>query len=430
VWRWALLPILVCGLCVMPAAAAAAPKTERVSVSSAGREGKKDSLDASISANGRFVAFESAAPNLVKGDTNDAYDVFVRDRATGTTTRVSVSSAGRQGRADSYEPSISANGRFVAFESTARNLVKGDGNGYADVFVHDRATGTTTRVSVHSRGREAEGMSSKPAISDDGRIVAFESTAPDLVRGDENGFKDVFVHDRVTSRTSRVSVGSAGVEGDADSHRPAVSADGRFVAFVSDASNLVGGDGDDFEDVFVHDRATGRTRIVSISSAGVKSDNGAFDPSISDDGRFVAFSSSSSNLVKGDEKGYSDVFVHDRQRAKTTRVSVSSAGREAKGASSSPSISGNGRFVAFHSAAPNLVKGDTNDERDVFVHDRATGRIIRASVSTAGREGKRFSDNPSISNDGRFVAFQTRAWNLVRGDENDATDVLVRGPLT
>ena len=134
--------------------------------------------------------------------------------------------------------------------------------------------------------------------------------------------------------------------------------------------------------------------------------------------------------MKGDGNGFSDVFVHDRQRAKTTRVSVSSAGREAKDQSSSPSISGSGRFVAFQSSAPNLVKGDTNDERDVFVHDRATGKTIRASVSTAGREGKRFSDNPSISNDGRFVAFQTRAWNLVRGDENDATDVLVRGPLT
>ena len=430
-FRWGLVVLLIGGLLAAPAPASAGSgvKTERASVSSAGREGKHDSLDASISATGRFVAFESRAPNLVKGDDNGAYDVFVRDRGTDTTTRVSVRSNGRQANGSSFEPSISANGRFVAFQSDAPNLVRGDTNDADDVFVHDRVTGRTTRVSVNSRGRQADGESSNPAISDDGRIVAFESAAPDLVRSDGNGVKDVFVHDRVTGKTTRVSVSSTGAEGDADSHRPSPSADGRFIAFSSDASNLVGGDGDSYEDVFVHDRATGRTKVVSISSAGVKADLGASDASISDDGRFVAFSSGATNLVKGDDGMLSDVFVHDRMKGRTTRVSVRSSGAQADGASTGPSISGSGRFIAFYSGAKNLVAGDLNGERDVFVHDRVTGATERVSVSTSGREGNSFSDNPSISSDARFVAFQSRARNLVPGDGNDSTDVLVRGPL-
>jgi Tol biopolymer transport system component len=293
----------------VPGWAATTPKTRRVSVSSAGAEGNNWSYYPSISADGRFVAFSSDASNLVAGDGNGTSDVFVRDRATGKTRRVSVSSAGAEGNNASYDPSISADGRFVAFHSDASNLVAGDGNGTSDVFVRDRATGKTRRVSVSSAGAEGNGDSYASSISADGRFVAFHSNASNLVAGDGNGTSDIFVHDRATGKTRRVSVSSAGAQGNGASYNPSISADGRFVAFHSNASNLVAGDGNGTTDVFVHDRATGKTRRVSVSSAGAEGNGASYNPSISADGRFVAFESSASNLVAGDGNGTSDIFV-------------------------------------------------------------------------------------------------------------------------
>ena len=226
-------------------------KTKRVSLSSAGAEGNRGSSFPSISADGHFVAFESSASNLVGGDTNDFGDVFVRNRWSGKTKRVSVSSAGAQGNLGSARASISAGGRFVAFEAAAWNLVGGDTNGESDVFVRDRRTGKTRRVSVSSAGAEGNGGSSRASISADGRFVAFYSFASNLVGGDTNGSFDVFVRNRWTGKTKRVSVSSAGAEGNNDSFSPSISADGRFVAFHSFASNLVGGDTNGFGDVFV-----------------------------------------------------------------------------------------------------------------------------------------------------------------------------------
>ena len=263
-------------------------------------------------------------------------------------------------------PSISADGRFVAFESDASDLVRHDTLGFQDVFVHDRETGKTTRVSISSGGSQANGDSDDPSISASGRFVAFESDATNLVAGDTLGFRDVFVHDRKTGKTSRVSVRSGGTEGDGPSGHPAISATGRLVAFESDASNLVAGDTLGFRDVFVRDRRSGITRRVSLRSDGAEGEGESRGAAISREGRYVAFVSDAPNLVPQDTKGFADVFVHDRSTGQTTRESVRSNGAEADGDSSGTAISDDGRFVAFGSFATNLVTSDTNTERDAF----------------------------------------------------------------
>jgi Tol biopolymer transport system component len=255
------------------------------------------------------VAFQSTASNLVSGDTNGKYDIFVHDRQTGATTRVSVSSNGSEGNSNSYSPSISSDGSYVAFDSNASNLVPGDTNENYDIFVHERQTGATSRVSVGSDGSEGNGRSSNPSISADGRYVAFNSDAGNLVPVDTNGDYDVFVHDRQTGATSRVSVSSDGSEGNSYSLFPVISADGRYVAFASNAGNLVPGDTNGIYDIFVHDRQTGATSRVSVSSDGSEGNDSSARPSISADGRYAVFSSVAGNLVSGDTNGFEDVFV-------------------------------------------------------------------------------------------------------------------------
>ncbi|MDO8706573.1 MAG: hypothetical protein Q7J84_16675 [Sulfuricaulis sp.] len=345
--------------------------TTRVSVDSAGNQANNSSIDPAISADGRFVAFGSAAANLVPGDTNGLPDIFVHDRLTGETTRVSVDSAGNQANGSSDNPAISADGRLVAFRSSAKNLVPDDTNNTGDIFVHDRLTGQTTRVSVDSAGNQADRDSYNPEISADGRFVAFFSYATSLVPNDTNSTRDIFVHDRLTGQTTRVSVDSAGNQANGDSSIPAISADGRFVTFGSAAANLVPGDTNvSSYDLFVHDRLTGETTRVSVDSAGNQTEGYSYDPSISADGRLVAFRSSANNLVPGDTNGGDDIFVHDRLTGETTRVSVDSSGGQVNLSSDTPSLSADGRFVAFRSFANNLVLGDTNGSYDIFVHDR------------------------------------------------------------
>jgi Tol biopolymer transport system component len=413
---------------ILVAAPAAAASTTRVSVKSDGKQANGSSSDSSISANGRYVAFDSVASNLVAKDTNGTVDVFVRDRSTGKTKRVSVRSDGKQGKGYSYSPSISANGRYVAFVSGAKNLVARDTNGTEDIFVHDRVTKKTTRVSVKSNGKEANGGNSfDPSISADGRVVAFESDASNLVARDTNGRDDVFVHDRVTKKTTRVSVKSNGKQGTGgNSFSPSISADGRYVAFTSFAPNLVAKDTNGRLDVFVHDRVTKKTTRVSVTSDGAEGTGESLRPSISANGRYVAFPSYASDLVAGDEKGFVDVFVRDRVAKKTTRVSVRSDGAEGTGESYEPSISADGRHVAFMSYATNLVAGDTNEAGDVFVHDRVTGKTSRVSVTSDGTEGNGGNSSfASISANGRFVAFMSQA-DLVAEDTNEVGDIFVR----
>jgi Tol biopolymer transport system component/pimeloyl-ACP methyl ester carboxylesterase len=409
-------------------------------VDSAGNQANGPSDESAISADGRYVAFVSEASNLVPGDTNacfpdyDCPDVFVHDRQTGVTERVSVDSAGNQTNSESHSPAINADGRYIAFGSYATNLVPNDTNdcldpplfGCPDVFVHDRQTGVTERVSVDSVGAQANDYSAEPAISADGRYVAFWSLADNLVPGDTNGSQDVFVHDRQTGTTERVSVDNAGNQADSASESPEISSDGRYVAFASWASNLVPGDTNGQEDIFVHDRQTGATERVSVDSSGNQATSNSYVPAISANGRYVAFACWDCNLVSGDTNSTFDVFVHDRQTGTTERVSVDSAGTQGNWWSDWPTISADGRYVAFVSLASNLVPEDTNGNWDIFIHDRATGATERVSVNSSGEQADNGSQSrAAISADGRYVAFSSWASNLVPGDTG-YKDVFVR----
>jgi Tol biopolymer transport system component len=420
---------MVLGLAVHASAGAAV--TTRVSVSSSGEQGNAPSESGPLSAGGRFEAFLSEASNLVPGDTNGASDVFVRNRRSGVTRRVSVSSSGEQADGVSGRPSISAGGRFVAFPDDASNLVPGDTNNDFDAFVRDRWTGTTTRVSVSSSGTQGNGASGTPSISSNGRFVAFASGASNLVPGDTNGASDVFVRDRWRGCTRRVSVSSSGRQGNVSSLSPAISANGRFVAFVSDAK-FVAGDTNGFHDVFVRDRWSSTTTRVTASSIGGQ--GGGTSPAISADGRFVAFFAyDTSQLVAGDDNLADDAFVRDRSTGTTTRISVSPSGEQGNGSSGqggSPSVSEDGRYVAFDSYASNLVPGDTNGYSDTFVRDLWTQTTTRISVTSAGTQGNGLSFGPYVSANGRVVAFFSYASNLVSGDMNATNDVFVRGPLS
>ncbi len=425
------------------AARAATQITTRVSVDSAGNQANDLSGESVISSDGRYVAFGSGASNLVPNDTNNlcdyngdyvfnenCADVFVHDRLTGTTERVSVDSTGNQANKGSGSPDISADGRFVVFISSATNLVPPDTNGFLDAFVHDRLKGNTERVSVDGAGNEANDDVYGPvAISSDGRFVVFRTRASNLVSADTNGWDDVFVRDRLTGVTDRVSVDSAGNQADLPSDHFAISGDGRFVAFDSLATNLVYGDTNNFPDIFVRDRLTGTTERASVDSLGNEAEFDSHEPAISADGRFVAFESRATNLVDGDTNNHPDIFVHDRLTGTTELASVDSAGGQANDNSCCSSLSADGRFVAFGSSASNLTDDvDTNGTKDAFVHDRKTGITAKVSVSSEGTPGNNVSagfPGPSISADGRFVAFASVASNLVLDDTNGHWDVFL-----
>jgi PKD repeat protein len=399
----------------------------RVSIASDGTQGNGNSYPPSISADARFVAFASEASNLVDDDTNGHSDIFIHDRKTGETTRLPVAGDGTQSNGGSYRPLLSADGRFVAFSSDASNLVDNDTNNYKDVFLHDRQTGETIRVSVASDGTEGDRESEGPSVSGDGRFVAFSSYAGNLVDNGTKGRREIYLHDRQTRETTRVSVASDGTPANSYSGWPAISGDGRLVAFESAASNLVLGDTNDRHDVFVHDRQTGETTRVSVASDGTQGNGWSEWASISADGRFVAFSSASDNLVDDDTNNHYDLFVHDRQTGETIRASVASDGTEGNGWTQNPaSFSADGRFVAFDSWASTLVPGDTNGVDDIFIHDLQRRETIRVSVADDGTQSNGGSWWPFLSGDGRFVAFLSRASNLVPGDSNGADDVFVR----
>jgi Tol biopolymer transport system component len=414
-----------------PAAAGPPPQgmTTRASVGSAGEEAGATSVPVhgrSLSADGRFVSFQSAFA-FVKPDTNGYLDVYAHDRQTGVTELISVNAAGTAPQYGGFSPAISGNGRRVAFVSNAYDLVHVKTSSlFYDVFVRDREFGVMTLASVSATGGEADAHSFLPGLSGDGSQVAFGSYATNLVAGDGNGEPDIFVRDLAQSTTARVSIASNGAEADGPSFGGAISSDGRYVAFHSFAGNLVPGDTNAAADVFVHERPSGLTIRVSVDSSAAQANGASLHASISGDGRFVAFVSEASNLVNGDSNGVADVFVHDRQIGTTRRVSVGPAGAQADGTSALPAISADGTLVAFQSFASNLVPGDTNGAPDVFLHDLASGRTERLSLDSNGAEGNGGSGLPSISADGRLAVFQSAASNLVSGDANGVADVFVR----
>lgn len=408
------------------------PATERVSVGAGGAEANGPSFEGAISGNDRYLVFQSLASNLVAGDTNDGVDVFVYDRRSRSTQRVSVSSSGAEARDGTFylePPWLAADGRMVAFGSDASTLVEGDTNRARDVFVRDRRRGRTERVSVSSSGRQGNGPSWNLRISDSGRFVTFQSDASNLVRRDSNGVTDVFVHDRKRGTTRRVSISGSGAPGNGRSYDPAISGDGRFVAFTSDASNLVRRDTNRASDVFLYNLRRRRTRRISTGPSGRQANGTSLQPHLSPRGGLVAFTSTASNLVRRDTNHASDTFVRDSSAGTTERVSLSSSGAQGIGDSDRAAGFAGRRFVAFRSSASNLVDGDTNGVQDVFLHDRRTGATTRLSFSSAGAQADNTSGGARLSADGRYAAFTSIASNLIAGDTNATSDIFVRGPL-
>jgi Tol biopolymer transport system component len=408
------------------AAPVLAQSTTRISVSSSGAQATNNSFRPSLSADGRYVVFDSTAPNLVAGDTNAAADVFVRDRLLGTTARVSLDSSGAQGNGYSYGAELSADARFVVFLSTASNLVPGDTNGTSDAFVRDLVNGLTTRVSVSSSGVQGNDYSSPVFLSGDGRYVGFYSQATNLVAGDTNGQADAFVHDRQTGQTTRVSVSTSGAQANAFCTGCGVSADGRYAVFFSAANTLVSGDTNGGDDVFVRDLVAGTTARISVDSSGAQGNGNSGGFLLTPDARYVLFSSSASNLVPGDTNGVGDVFVRDMLSGSTTRVSLDSLGQQVDDSSGLSALSDDGRFVVFLSTGPGFVPGDTNGVLDVFVRDRGTGQTSRASVGSTGAQGNSYSYGGRVSADGRLIAFESGASNLVSGDTAGFDDIFLR----
>ena len=424
---------------VASAAAGSSPATTLVSATRSGAAGDRDSFADAISANGRIVLFSSQARNLVSGDTNGRYDVFVRQ--AGITRRVSVTTGGAQAKA-TRDPSggsvaggLSANGQYVVYRSDAPNLVPHDTNRAEDIFLYDRGSGVTARVSISSRGRQANGPSGDPAISADGRYVAFMSNASNLTPGDTNGLADVFVRDLHNDKTRRVSVTSHGGQarcnlGYCESTEPVLSANGRFVAFQSSATNLVPRDTNRLGDVFVHDLRTGRTERVSVTSSGRqgghdRTNNGSNAPAISANGRFVAFHSADSDLVKGDTNRVFDIFMHDRKTGRTVRVSVGSGGQANAESLGAVGISADGRYVAFASLASNLTPGDSNAITDAFVRDLRTSKITLASLDADGRQGLDSSAGVAFGAGDRLLVLSSYS-SLAPADKNIVSDVYLR----
>lgn len=404
---------------------ATAQLVTRVSVTAQGLEGDADSSRASISADGRWVAFQSRAHNLVAGDSNQTDDVFVVDTQSGAITRASVAMGGTDSDAGSDRPSLSSTGRHVAFSSFASNLVLGDTNNRRDVFLRDLQLGSTQRASVGLGGAQANGDSDDPSVSGDGTFVAFHSVATNLVAGDTNGASDIFVRSFGASATTRASVAAGGLQANGDSNYASMSADGRFVVFQSSATNLVGDDLNASHDIFLRDQLTAQTLRLSKNSSGVEANSGSFVPAISGDGNFVAFYSSASNLVVADTNGKFDVFVLSRSSGIIERISVTSIGSESNGDSSFPALSHDGRFTAFQSSATNLVGGDSNAAFDLFLRDRLTATTSRVSVPTGGGQSNGGSFRSELSSDGTRIVFDSAATNLVAVDTNAALDVFI-----
>lgn len=405
----------------------AGPRTLRVSVTSAGGEAHGNSGDLpTISGDGRFVVFTSDAPDLVADDTNGTTDVFLHDRTTQATTRLNVGPTA-EANVSSSTGWISRSGRFVCFSSGANNLIASDTNNAEDAFLLDRTTGVIERVSVTSSEVAGTAGSTCSGVSDDGRFVNFYSYASNLGPGDSGNSLDAFVRDRQLGTTVLASATASGTPGNGTTIGSMLAGDGSFIVFGSSSTDLVTGDTNGAYDIF--ERASdGESPAVLISrtpggAPGNAASNVAF---VSSDGSTIAYLSGASNLVTGDTNGFQDIFVFDRASGVTERVSVGMGGAEANGHSENPKLSHDGRLVLFISHATNLVPGDTNGKRDAFLYDRMTATTVRVSLGAADEQTTETTYYASLADDGSFAVFTTPSANLVPGDTNADNDVFLR----
>jgi flagellin-like hook-associated protein FlgL len=411
----------------------------RVNTTSAGGESGAGSISsAALSLDGRYLVFSSSATNLVANDTNGMSDVFRKDLLTGEIIRVSTNSDGLETTGGLFNTvgSISADGRFVTFSSTATNLVSGDSNGVFDLFRKDIVTGEVVRVNTTSAGAQSLGSISDPGkITADGRYVFFSSDASDLVVNDSNFGRDIFRKDLMTGEIIRVNTSSTGVEASlaVSSGGVSISADGRYVAFHSTAYNLVANDTNNNSDVFRKDLFTGETIRVSTTSAGAESSSGSTTTGpvqLSADGRFVSFSTSLSLDAADVDGGNSDVYTKDVLTGVTTLASSTVSGADGDGFNFVAATDSSGKYVVFSSTGVNLVTPDTNGLADLYIKNIETGEIVRIDAP-GGVQANGFSGTPALfSGDGSTVFFTSSATNFVSGDTNGSSDLFaVQNPF-
>ncbi len=432
------LGLAALGLGAVGARAVTPLSTERVSVSTSEFEGFGDSFGpVELSADGRFVVFTSTSDDFYAQDGANS-DVFLRDRTRGVTELISIAQPVVPGpyvisNGNSRNGSVSGDGRFVVYESDATNLVVGDGNNFADIFMRDRF-GAITRISVAPDGASANGASRNPRISRSGRFIAFESAATNIVGGDDNAVTDVFVRDLILRVTRRVSTNGMGAQANGASSNATISGNGRFVAFQSAATNLAGGAGTSTH-AYVKDTFTGGIQLASQADDGTPGDDDSTLPTISADGRSVAFVSVAGNLASQDTNGFADVYLRNLFTDTTTLVSIASDGSLGDGDSGAsitiggtagrPGLSGDGRYVAFTSEATNFDLTDDNAQGDVFLYDTSDLTIARVSVGGGLVQGDGPSVSATVSEDGTAVGYSSTAGNLVLGDFNFSEDVFV-----
>lgn len=444
------IQVLLC----LPASRAEGNSTIRASLDDLGIEGNGPSETGRTAGTGRFVTFSSAATNLVAGDTNGRIDCFVRDTFLGTTTRVSVDSLGTETNKHCESPDVSGDGRFVTFSTTATNLIPDDTNGDKDCYLHDRDTDgdsifdeagaiSTVRVSLEVSGAQRTRPSDFCRISEDGTAVAFQAK-----RTSSNW--DVFTYDVATGTIVQQNANENFAAADGTAEEPSISAQGRYIAFESSASNLVADSVGSSLDIYVVDRDTDADGIfdepgsravywATANTFGGGSNGPSRYASVSDDGLSVAFSSQASDLVQNDANNRTDVFIHDLASGTTLLLSRNAAGNSGDADSYTPEMSGNGRFVIFTSAATDLVPSDTNGKKDVFRYDRDPDRnginddtsflpTVIESISSGGAQGSDDSGvfrRPDISTNGLKTVFSSAAVDLVADDSNSTRDIFL-----
>jgi hypothetical protein len=419
------LSLLVGGVLVFaPAARATVPYINSlVSVDSSGALGNTLSDRASVSRDGKYVAFSSAASNLVSGDTNGLRDIFLRNIGTGATTRVSVSTGGNEANAASWFSKVSYDGRYVVFSSTASNLVSSDSNDYYDVFLRDTVNGTTELISqatAGTQGNQWSGGDSGLDISRDGRFVVFSAAASNLVAGDTGNRMDVFVRDRKLNTTTMLSVSASGTQGNGDSQFPAISCEGTHITFNSSSTNLVPSDTNGATDVFYVDRLAGFA-ITNITTAGNDVSGGS---SISCSGEIIGYTTAATNLVSGDTNNRLDVLAYDVNSATTELISKSTSGALGNDNSSFPSVSADGRYVSFQSSSYTLAT-NSNSLNNAYMRDRIANTTVQITKRNATNNVMQNAERPAISGNGRYVVYDSGDTGLVSGDTNGVADVFM-----
>lgn len=401
--------------------------TQRLSIGIEESNGDSFATPTAVSANGRWTVFTSDAFNLVANDLNTTFDVFLKDNWLGEIRRLSVNADGIEGNASSSMASISADGRYIAFSSHASNLAPTDPDKNADIFLVDRLTNTLSHVTQTIDGTPSNGDDFNPVLSADGRYLAFQSSSSNLITGDNNTAVDIFSYDRTTQTIQRISVGNGGEEANGNSTYPSISADGQQISFASLANNLVANDANNASDIFLHNRQTQQTQLISQAINGLPANQGSFRPAISGNGQLVVFESLADDLVTADANGMMDIFLRDVNQTQTQRLTFNANGEESNRPAFFPNISANGQVVTFESNASNLLPNKTNGGLNIFHLHRRGQQLQQANLATDDQLGNfaPFAVGTALSQDGCSTVFSSPATNLVAGDNNNHFDIFI-----